>query len=146
MSISLHNLKKSKGLKKSAKRLGRGYGSTTGTTAGRGQKGQKARSGTSGFKRMALKRTLLATPKLRGFKSLNPEIETVNIKDLALVFGKDEVVTPKSLKKKELISNPLNGAKILGQGDIDHAIVVQGCTASKSAIEKITKAGGSFKA
>ena len=128
MSISLHNLKKSKGLKKSAKRLGRGYGSTTGTTAGRGQKGQKARSGTSGF------------------KSLNPEIETVNIKDLALVFGKDEVVTPKSLKKKELISNPLNGAKILGQGDIDHAIVVQGCTASKSAIEKITKAGGSFKA
>jgi len=146
MSISLHNLKKSKGLKKSAKRLGRGYGSTTGTTAGRGQKGQKARSGTSGFKRMALKRTLLATLKLRGFKSLNPEIETVNIKDLALVFGKDEVVTPKSLKKKELISNPLNGAKILGQGDIDHAIVVQGCTASKSAIEKITKAGGSFKA
>ncbi len=145
MIISLHNLKKSKGLKKKAKRVGRGHGSNTGTTAGRGQKGQKARSGTGGFKRLGLRRTLLATPKLRGFKSLNPEKEVVNIKDL-VVFANNEVVTPTSLKKKGLISNPLNGAKILGQGDIKHAIVVQGCSASKSAIEKITKAGGSYKA
>ncbi len=146
MSISLHNLKKSKGLHKSAKRVGRGWSSTSGKTSGRGQKGQKARSGTGGFKRLGLKRMLLATPKLRGFKSMHVKPAVVNLKTINEKFGKNELINPKILKQKGLIASSAKKVKILADGEINHAVIISGCSVSKTAAEKITAAGGTIKA
>ena len=87
MSIGLHNLSPKAGSKKSKKRVGRGLASK-GTTAGRGQKGQKARSGTGGFKRLGMRKLLLSTPKLRGFGSMQAKKEISSIDELAKHFGK----------------------------------------------------------
>ncbi|MCH8049108.1 50S ribosomal protein L15 [Patescibacteria group bacterium] len=143
--MALHNLKSSKP-KKSKKRLGRGFGSTRGRTSGRGQKGQKARSGVGGLKRLGLRKLMFATPKLRGFKSQQPKMEIVNLRDLSEVFQKGEVVTPKALVKKKLISTARYGVKILGTGEIEGQFQIQGCAVSKSAAEKIIKAGGNIMA
>ena len=145
MAISLNNLDASKGRAKRKKRVGRGLGST-GTTAGRGQKGQKARSGSSGHKRRGLRRFIFATPKLRGFKSPHPDAAPVNVGQLADHYTTDEVVTPKTLKQKGLISDIKPGVKILGNGEISTAVSVKGCAVSKAAAEKITSAGGSIEA
>ncbi|MBT4857002.1 50S ribosomal protein L15 [Candidatus Uhrbacteria bacterium] len=145
MSISLDNLTPSKGRAKGKKRLGRGLASR-GTTSGRGQKGQKSRSGSSGFKRRGLRRLILSTPKLRGFKSPHVEAETVNVGVIAENYIKDEVVSPRTLKQKGLIPTILKGAKILGEGEISITVSVKGCSVSKSAAEKITAAGGTIEA
>ncbi len=146
MSIGLHNLTPLKGRSKSAKRVGRGIGSGKGKTSGRGMKGQKSRSGVTGLKRLGMRKTLLATPKLRGFKSPHAEKEIVNIDDIAKAYTAREIVNPRSLKKKELIKTILNGVKILGDGEIDVIVKVKGCSVSKSAAEKIIKAGGEIVA
>ena len=145
MAISLHSLTRSKGRTRSGKRLGRGLGSAKGKTGGRGQKGQKSRSGASGFQRRAMKRMLLSTPKLRGFKSQHPAVAIVNIGRLNEDFEKDALVNIATLKKCRLIASTATAVKVLGQGEINHAIVIQGCTVSQTAVEKITKAGGSIK-
>ena len=142
MSIGLHNQQPSKGRKSAKKRLGRGLGSGTGAKSGRGQKGQKSRSGASGFQRLGLRKLMLATPKLRGFKSPNTKKAVVNLEEIAQAFGKNEMVTPKVLVKKGLISTTANGVKVLGNGEIDLPVKVQGCSVSKSAAEKILAAGG----
>ncbi|MFH1712239.1 MAG: 50S ribosomal protein L15 [Patescibacteria group bacterium] len=142
--MTLHNLSPSKG-KKSKKRIGRGLGST-GRTSGRGQKGQKARAGASGFQRLGMRKLMLATPKLRGFRSQNEKNAIVNLSDLAKAFKKGEVVTPKALMTKKLISTAKNGVKILGVGEIAEALQIQGCAVSKTAAEKIIKVGGNIQA
>lgn len=144
MAITLHNLKPSHGSKKSRKRIGRGLASK-GRTAGRGQKGQKSRSGVSGLKKLGLRKLMLSMPKLRGFKSPHPDALVVNLEDLQKFFGKDELVTPKSLVKKGLVKKAKN-VKILGDGEIDTALTIKGCAVSKSAAEKIIKAGGKIEA
>ncbi|MFA6131117.1 MAG: 50S ribosomal protein L15 [Patescibacteria group bacterium] len=142
MTISLHELTPSKGREKSRMRVGRGHGSGKGTTAGRGQKGQKARSGVGGLKRLGMRKTLLATPKNRGFQSLNAKPAIINLSDLAEQFKAGNTVNPKTLLEKELIDSKDHGVKILGSGEITFALTVQGCTISKSASEKIVAAGG----
>ena len=142
MSIGLHNLKASKGAHKKKTRVGRGHGSGLGTTAGRGQKGQKSRSGASGFQRRGMRKLMLATPKLRGFKAIEKKAAIVNLSDLAKAVEKNELITPKLLLKKGLIHNALNGVKILGNGSIEVPVKVQGCLVSASAKEKIVAAGG----
>ncbi len=143
MAIGLHNLRPFKGSKSGKKRLGRGVGSKWGTTAGKGQKGQKSRSGVGGLKRLGMKKLLLATPKVRGFKSIAPSASVVNVSALSDVFEAGAVVTPQTLKAKGLIRNSATGpVKILGNGDIAKAVKVKGCLVSKSAAEKITAAGG----
>lgn len=143
MAISLHNFETPK--KKSKKRVGRGLGST-GTTSGRGQKGQKSRAGASGFQRLGIRKLMLATPKLRGFKSPNKAAAVVNVKDLSQAFAKGEPVTPKTLEQKGLIATKANGVKILGIGEMTHEVAVKGCAVSKSAAEKILGAGGTIAA
>jgi len=117
MSLSLNTIYKSKGVKK-AKRVGRGNSSGHGTYSTRGLKGQKSRSGASGLKRLGLKRMLLATPKIRGFKSARPNNQPVSIKQINANFNAGETVSPKTLLKKGLIDTIQSPVKILGQGEL----------------------------
>ena len=144
MAIDYHNLT---GPAKSRKqRRGRGLGSGRGAKSQRGQKGQKSRSGSSGLARIGMRKLILATPKLRGFKSPNVKPGVVNLEDIASQFEKGAEVTPSTLKEKGLIRSARYGAKILGGGEIDFSVTVSGCAVSKTAAEAITKAGGTIKA
>src|SRR4051794_28843083 len=143
--MELSNLKPKKGARHAKKRVGRGPGSGHGKTAGRGEKGQKSRSGYSrmlGFEggQMPLHRRL---PK-RGFTNIfKKEFAIVNLRDLERIGGDN--FTPDSLKDRGLISKLGDGLKILGTGEITKAITVEAHVFSKSAAEKIQKAGGQVK-
>lgn len=143
MSIGIHNLKPAKGSKREKKRVGRGLGST-GSYSGKGVKGQKARSGVSGLKRLGAKRLILATPKLRGFTSLKPKAAVVNVGVLDKHFTVDVPVTLASLKEKGLIGKEAKSVKILGTGEVTHALTLKDCLVSASAKEKITALGGTI--
>lgn len=141
--LSLHTLKKSKAGLKSKKRIGRGNSSGSGTYSGKGQKGQKARSGVSNLKRLGMKQVLLRTPKLRGFKSTKPKLQNVNLEDLSKNFKEGDKIDVRSLFEKKLISTMKTSVKILGDGKLSIAkIKISGITASKSAKDKIEKKGG----
>lgn len=137
----LHDLSPSRGSHRNRKRVGRGPGSGTGKTAGRGQKGQKSRSGGSVSPRfeggqMPMHRRL---PK-RGFTNINRvEYQVVNVRDLDRFEGD---VTVASLKDAGLIGSSRLPVKILGQGELAKALKVEVHAFSKSAIEKIEAAGG----
>ena len=123
-------------------RRGRGHGSGNGKTAGKGHKGQKARSGAPriGFEggQMPLYRRL---PK-RGFTCRNSkEIVAINVSMLN-VFDNDTVVDIDALRNVGLISNPRDGVKILGEGDLERKLTVKVNYFSKTAQEKIEAAGG----
>jgi large subunit ribosomal protein L15 len=139
----LHDLKPSKGSHRDRKRVGRGPGSGTGKTSGRGHKGQKARSGASipaGFEggQMPLQRRI---PK-GGFTPLNRvEYQVVNIRALQEVSG-DEI-TPETLRAQGLIGSLKEPLKILGDGELTRALTVSAHAFSASAREKIEAAGGS---
>ena len=141
--MKLHELKPAAGSKKAPKRVGRGTGSGLGRNAGKGEKGQNARSGGGvrpGFEggQMPLYRRL---PK-RGFKCINSkEIVAINV-DLLNVFDNDAVVDIEALKSVGLVSNPRDGVKILGVGELEKRLTVKVNQYSKSAAEKIEAAGG----
>jgi len=143
--INLSNLKPPPGVKKNRKRIGRGAGSGTGKTSGKGQKGQKSRSGGSPHPwfeggQMPLYRRL---PK-RGFTNIfRKEYEVVNISQLAEITGVDPV-TPAVLKEKGLVKK-IDAIKILGDGELSAGINVEAHKFSRSAMEKIEKAGGKVK-
>lgn len=145
MAITLHTMRPAKGAKKAKKRVGRGLGSK-GTTAGRGQKGQSSRSGVGGLKRLGMRHLLLATPKVRGFKSLSGKAQVVNVGDLGKRFIAGEVVTPRTLAKKGLVQDGGGVVKILSEGDLTIAVTVKNCQVSAGASEKIVKAGGKVEA
>ena len=142
MAITLTTLRSADGAKRSKRRVGRGLGSR-GTTAGRGQKGQSARSGVGGLKRLGMRHIMLATPKFRGFKSIAPEVQSVNIQAIASKYIAGEFVTPVTLMKKGLITDKTLPVKILANGELSVAVTVKNCAVSAAAAEKITKAGGS---
>lgn len=125
------------------KRLGRGDGSGHGGTSTRGHKGQKARAGgfhKRGFEggQMPLVRRL---PK-RGFKNLfRKAVGIVNLEKLN-VLPKGSEVTLELAKEKGWVSNQTEFLKILGKGEIQHSLIIKAHRVSKSAQEKITKAGG----
>ena len=141
--MDLSNLRPADGSKQSDNfRRGRGHGSGNGKTAGKGHKGQKARSGGTrpGFEggQMPLYRRL---PK-RGFTCRNSkEIVAINVSMLN-VFENDAVVDIDALKAVGLISNPRDGVKILGEGDLERKLTVKVNFYSKTAQEKIEAAGG----
>ncbi len=141
--MNLNELKPAEGSKFKAFRKGRGHGSGNGKTAGRGHKGQNARSGGGvrpGFEggQMPLYRRI---PK-RGFKCINTkEIVAINI-SLLNVFEDGAVVDIDALKSKGLVSNPRDGVKILGNGDLTKNLTVKVNHYSQSAKEKIEAAGG----
>lgn len=142
--MKLHELKPAEGAVKSRKRLGRGTATGQGKTAGRGQKGQKSRSGGGvrvGFEggQMPLARRL---PK-RGFKNPFRKIYTeVNV-ELLNRFENGTEITAELLKSTGAISKiEKDGVKILGEGNLERAITVQAAKFTASAQEKIEKAGG----
>ena len=139
--MKLHDLSPAKGSRRSPKRIGRGPGSGTGKTAGKGHKGQKSRSGYSrrlGFEggQMPLIRRV---PK-RGFTNIfRKEVAAVNVRDLA---GFEGEVTPELLLEKGLVRKGL-AVKILGDGEVSSPLTVKAHRFSRSAREKIEAAGGS---
>lgn len=145
MAITLHSMRPAKGATKDKKRVGRGLGSK-GTTAGRGQKGQTSRSGVGGLKRLGMRHTLLATPKVRGFNSLEKKVQIVNVGDLSKRFIANEVVTPRTLAKKGMVKDGGAKVKVLSEGDLTVAVTVKNCLVSAGAAEKIAKAGGKVEA
>ncbi len=141
--MNLSELKPAEGSREQNWRKGRGHGSGNGKTAGKGHKGQKARSGGGvrpGFEggQTPLYRRL---PK-RGFTNRNTkEIITFNI-DRLNIFEDGVVVNLSALKAAGIINNPKDGIKILGNGELTKKLTVQVNYFSKSAVEKIEAAGG----
>jgi large subunit ribosomal protein L15 len=143
-NVGLHNLKPAKGATSVRKRVGRGPGSGLGKTAGRGEKGQKSRSGFGqklGFEggQMPLHRRV---PK-RGFTNarFRKEYAVVNL-DRLEVFESGAVVTPELLMKRGIVKKMLDGIKILGDGSLTKPLTVRAHKFSAKAQERITGAGG----
>lgn len=144
--MKLHELAPAPGSTKAPKRLGRGIGSGVGKTSGKGHKGQNARSGGGvrpGFEggQMPLSRRL---PK-RGFTNIfAKEYAIVNLSDLTK-FKDGETVSAQTLIEKGVIKKPLDGVKILGNGNITAKLNFVAAKVSKSAAEKIEAAGGKIE-
>lgn len=143
--MKLNEMSPAPGAKKSVKRLGRGIGSGTGKTAGKGHKGQWARSGGGvrpGFEggQMPLTRRI---PK-RGFtNNFKKEYTTVNIGVLNDLFAAGEVVNAESIVEKGLVSKIAPyGLKVLGGGELTKALTVQAKCFTESAKQAIEAAGG----
>ena len=142
--MGLHNLKPARGSVRKRKRVGRGPGSGTGKTAGRGENGQKSRSGYSrkiGFEggQMPLHRRV---PK-RGFTNalFRKEFAEVNVGRLE-VFEEGTIVTPEVLVKRGIVKQVRDGVKILGKGDFTKALTVHAHRFSEKAKERIAGLGG----
>jgi large subunit ribosomal protein L15 len=143
--IRLNNMRTRPGSKHRVKRLGCGESSGHGKTSGKGHKGQKARSGGSirlGFEggQMPLIRRL---PK-RGFNNaaFHKNYAIVNLSDLAS-FKAGTVINEQLLREKKMLRGNGDGLKILGDGELKHALTIEADKISASAREKIEKAGGS---
>lgn len=142
--MKLHELQYTEGARSSRKRLGRGQGSGQGKTAGKGHKGQNARSGGGvplGFEggQTPLFRRI---PK-RGFTNYTrKEFAIVNVSSLD-VFENGTVVTVEHLIEAGIIKKTLDGVKILGNGELSKKLTVKANKFSKSAVVVIEKAGGS---
>lgn len=141
--MKLNELSPPRGARKRVRRLGRGPGSGHGKTAGRGTKGQKARSGGNirpGYEggQMPLQRRL---PK-RGFTNIfKKKFVIVNIRDLWR-FEKGSVVDKAALTAAGLLRRNSNGVKLLGQGEIDYPLVLKVDRCSRSARAKLEAVGG----
>lgn len=126
-------------------RKGRGISAGQGKTAGRGTKGQKSRTGhrkmPAGF--MGGQRAIMqAVPKLKGFKSIHPKAEVVYTDRLNELSGK---VDNYKLAEASMISSPFVKVKVITRGELTSKIELETQFASKTAVEAIKKAGGSFK-
>ncbi len=142
--MKIDELKPAEGSNKRTRRVGRGVGSGRGKTAGKGHKGQKARSGGStglGFEggQMPMQRRL---PK-RGFRNapFSKEFAIVNLKDLTKIDDLD-VITPDALHERGVVKDMKDGLKILGDGEIARSITIRANAFSSSALKKIASAGG----
>ncbi|MTI80755.1 MAG: 50S ribosomal protein L15 [Firmicutes bacterium] len=141
--MKLNELKPAPGSRKKPTRKGQGPGSGLGKTAGRGQDGQKSRSGGGvkpGFEggQMPLQRRL---PK-RGFTNIfKKQIAAINVEQLNK-FEENTVVTPELLKEAGVIKKIKDGVKVLGEGELKKSLTVKAHAFSKSAEEKINAAGG----
>ena len=149
--MELNTLKDNKGATSSLKRVGRGTGSGTGKTSGKGHKGQKSRSGVSinGFEggQMPIHRRL---PK-RGFKKYNRKTyKILNLGDIQNIIDKGKIDPTKEINNEMIISSGIfsnikDGIRVLARGEIKNKVNIIVNGASKTAIEKVKKAGGSLK-
>jgi large subunit ribosomal protein L15 len=147
--MKLHELKPDPGSRKRKRRVGRGISAGQGKTAGRGTKGQKARTG--GAKgpyfeggQLPLVRRL---PFKRGFTNIfRVEYQEVSLQKLAEVFKSGAEVTPQALKDRRLIGDADKPVVILGNGDLNVKLTVSAHRFTKSAREKIEQAGGTVNA
>ena len=141
--MNLHELSPAEGSKKGSKRIGRGHGSGWGKTAGKGHKGQKARSGGSirpGFEggQMPLQRRI---PK-RGFNNIfAKKIVAINVSALE-AFEDGAEVTTAALIEKGIVKDEFDGIKILANGNLTKKLTVKVAAYSESAKQKIEAAGG----
>lgn len=148
--MQLHEVRPIHKLKK-RKRVGRG--GKRGTYSGRGIKGQKSRSGRR--LKPEIREAIKRYPKLRGYRqksgigSQKSGVAIVNLDILKKKFSPDEKINPQTLLQKGII-HKIKGlmpkVKILGKGELDKKLVVEGCEISKGAKEKIEKAGGAVRA
>ncbi len=142
--MKLHELQPAAGSVKDVKRIGRGHGSGQGKTAGKGHKGQKARSGGSirpGFEggQMPLQRRM---PK-RGFNNIfAKEYAEINVSALEQRFEDGAIVDAQALIESGAIKDAKDGIKVLGNGEITKKLTVKAAKFTASAQEKIEKAGG----
>lgn len=148
--MKLHDLAPNEGAKKNRKRVGRGIAAGQGKTAGRGQKGQKARSGSGGhlyrqggnlpfFRRLPFMRG-------KGFTNINRiEYNEVNLDQLIDTFEANAEVTPETLDSARLLRDRRKPVVILGRGEVNAALKVRVHRVSKGAQEKIEAAGGSVE-
>lgn len=140
--MRLNTLSPAPGRKHSAKRVGRGIGSGLGKTAGRGHKGQKARSGGSvrpGFEggQMPMQKRL---PKY-GFSSRISRV-TAQVRTSELLAVADEVIDLSALKRADLVGTHIERAKIFLSGEVTKPVTIKGLAVTKGAREAIEKAGG----
>ena len=142
--MKLHHLKPAEGSKKNKLRVGRGEAGRRGKTAGRGTKGQKARSKVRrGFEggQMPLQRQL---PKAKGFRNHNKEyFALINVERLD-EFDAGSMVTPDELRERGMVKKR-GRVKVLGEGEIAKALTVHAHAFSLGAVEKIKAAGGSVE-
>lgn len=141
--MRLHELKPAEGSKKTKTRVGRGIGSGLGKTSGRGTKGQKSRRQIHPrFEggQTAIHRRL---PVKKGFRNPNHiEYAVLNIDVLEKNFEAGDEVSPETARSKGLVGNLKDGLKVLGHGNLNKKLKVTAHAFSKSAEEKIQKAGG----
>jgi large subunit ribosomal protein L15 len=150
--IGLHNLKPAPGSRRSRKRVGRGEGSGTGKTAGRGQKGWGARSGAKrrhrfegGQNPIHMRMRKLRGPHMRKsmpFEQFRTHTQPVNLLDLEARFEKGEAVTVDALKSKGLATRKDIPVKVLAKGSISKPLTVHAHAFSRAAREQIEAAGG----
>jgi large subunit ribosomal protein L15 len=143
--MQIHELQRINKNKK-ARQIGRG--GTRGKTSGRGHKGQSARAGNK--KRPEIRDMIKKIPKLRGynFNSIQEDAVPVNVSVLELLYNVGETVSPKTLVLKGVSKkrgDKYPPMKILGSGDLKKKLTVEGCRVSKTAQEKIEKAGGKIR-
>jgi len=150
--IGLHNLKPAPGSRKPRKRIGRGEGSGTGKTSGRGHKGAGSRAGAKkkvgfegGQNPIHMRMRKLRGPNMKKsmpFENFRTHTQPVNVADLEARFDANAEVTPESLREKGLATRKEVPVKILGQGELTKTLTVRAHAFSKSAREKIEAAGG----
>jgi large subunit ribosomal protein L15 len=150
--IGLHSLKPAKGARKNRKRVGRGEGSGTGKTAGRGHKGAGARSGNKrrvrfegGQNPIHMRMRKLRGPTMKKsmpFEKFRTKTQPVNLRDLEERFDSGAEVTPDSLREAGLATRREVPVKVLGDGELTKPLTVHAHRFSKSAREKIEAAGG----
>ena len=151
--IGLHSLKPAPGSRKARKRVGRGEGSGTGKTAGRGQKGYGARSGAKdrvrfegGQMPIHMRMRKLRGPHMKKsmpFEPFRTHTQPVNLADLEARFDANAEVTPASLKAKGLATRKDIPVKVLARGELSKPLVVHAHGFSAAARERIEAAGGS---
>lgn len=146
--MQLHDLHPAAGSRKDRKRVGRGNSGYGGTTAGRGQKGQKSRSGGGkgpGFEGGQMK-LAMRLPKLPGFTNRNRvEYAPVNVERLDALFEDGAVVDNEALVAKNVIKKSTTLVKVLGNGDLTKKLTVRVDKVSESAKAKIEAAGGTVE-
>lgn len=141
--MKLHELRPAEGARKAPKRVGRGTGSGLGRNAGKGEKGQKARSGGGvrlGFEggQMPLYRRL---PK-RGFTNIfAKQYAEINVERLN-IFEDGTEITPEILLENGIVKKAKDGVKVLGNGELQKKLIVKAAKFTKAAVEKIEAAGG----
>lgn len=142
----INKLRPNPGARKPKKRVGRGHGAGTGKTAGKGHKGQLARSGNKPGPAFEGGQTpfFQRIPK-RGFTNINKkEFAIVNLNELN-VFNDGDVVTPEVLLEKRIIRKVKSGVKVLANGPLEKKVTIKAHAFSKEAIEQINQVGATFE-
>jgi len=141
--LGLNNINAREGALKKKKRVGRGNASGHGTYSGKGKKGEKARTGSrNGLKVFGLRQLVMRTPKMRGFKSLSKKPAIFNVGDIAKKFKEGDTINLDILKQRGLVPKSTIAFKILGDGEINIKVNIEGGKVSSVARGKIEKVGG----